>query len=367
MPRRNPGPHLRWVKRARCYYIVWYEAGRDRQRSTRTASREAAEVLLSEFLLSRAGRHRPRDPHEVEVNAVLLDYMEQRAPHLGATERVRYASVPLSAFFEGKTVGDITEATCAAFREWRGRSHSTVRRDLGVLRAAIARAVETGTLTRPVKVYLPAESKPRERWLTRSEAAKLLAAALGFDATGKRVARPQYHLALFILLGIYTGRRKEAITSLQWRQVDFQTGWIDFTRPGQAETKKRRGRCRIPSKLLPHLRRASRFGSAVGPVISWAGKPAHDIKRTFNTGVARAGLEDVSPHTLKHTAISWAMQSGAEPWQVADFFATSLTTVLTVYGHHHPDQQAALADRIGSARAIPALKAWFYGLYWCFA
>ena len=44
---------------------------------------------------------------------------------------------------------------------------------------------------------------------------------------------------------------------------------------------------------------------------------------------------------LKHTAISWAMQSGAEPWQVADFFATSLGDgILKVYGHHHPDQQS---------------------------
>jgi hypothetical protein len=52
-------------------------------------------------------------------------------------------------------------------------------------------------------------------------------------------------------------------------------------------------------------------------------------------------------YLLKHTAISWAMQAGEEPWQVADFFATSLDTILKVYGHHHPEQQAAVASRIG--------------------
>lgn len=41
------------------------------------------------------------------------------------------------------------------------------------------------------------------------------------------------------------------------------------------------------------------------------------------------------------------MQAGEEPWQVADFFATSLDTILKVYGHHHPEQQAAVASRIG--------------------
>ena len=129
MPRRNPGPHLRWVKRAHCYYIVWYEAGRDRQRSTGTASREAAEVQLSEFLLSRAGRHRPRprNPNEVEVNAVLLDYMEQRAPHLEASRTGPICIHSAVGVLERKTVGDITEASCAAYRKWRCRSHSTVR------------------------------------------------------------------------------------------------------------------------------------------------------------------------------------------------------------------------------------------------
>jgi hypothetical protein len=135
--------------------------------------------------------------------------------------------------------------------------------------------------------------------------------------------------------------------SLQWRAIDFRSGWIDFTRLGKAETKKRRGRCRIPDRLLPHLQRASRFGCDVGPVISWAGRPVKNIRKTFETAAARVGLEDINRHVLKHTAISWAMQSGEEPWKVADFFATALPTILKHYGHHHPDQQAEVASRIG--------------------
>ncbi|MET0483361.1 MAG: site-specific integrase [Aestuariivirgaceae bacterium] len=356
MPRRNPGPRLRYLKKRATFYIVWYEAGRERLRGTGTASRPAAEIALGEFLRSRAYPRGPRDPHEVAVTDIMLDYLEQHAPNVAARDRIAYAVEALAPFAENKAIDQITESWCQDYRRQRQRSDSTVRRELGVLRAAIQWAVATNRLTRPVKIHLPPEAAPRDRWLTRGEAAMLLAGALGFDATGRRVARPQYHLALFILIGLYTGRRMEAILSLQWRQLDLRSGWIDFTRPGKAETKKRRGRCRIPDRLLPHLKRAARFGCDVGPVISWAGRPVKNIRKTFETAAARVGLDDVNRHTLKHSAISWAMQSGEDPWRVADFFATSLTTLLKHYGHHHPDQQRELASRIGRRPGIVRVK-----------
>jgi integrase len=66
-------------------------------------------------------------------------------------------------------------------------------------------------------------------------------------------------LALFILIRTYTGRRKEAILSLRWPKVDLARRKIDFRREGVAETKKKPGQCAIPSRLLPHLRRARKL------------------------------------------------------------------------------------------------------------
>lgn len=55
----------------------------------------------------------------------------------------------------------------------------------------------------------------------------------------------------------------------------------------------------------------------------------------------QAGLNfsDVTPHTLKHTAVTWAMQRGADLWDAASFFGTSAQTIEKTYGHHHPDHQ----------------------------
>ena len=57
-------------------------------------------------------------------------------------------------------------------------------------------------------------------------------------------------MPLFILLGIYTGRRKEAILSLRWHQVDLEAKLINFESPAAQITNKRRGKIRIPDRLL---------------------------------------------------------------------------------------------------------------------
>jgi hypothetical protein len=62
----------------------------------------------------------------------------------------------------------------------------------------------------------------------------------------------------------------------------------------------------------------------------------------------RAGLVGVSRHTLKHTAITWACQSGkATLWELAGFFATTMKTMEDKYAHHHPDQMTNAAAAVG--------------------
>ena len=60
-----------------------------------------------------------------------------------------------------------------AYVNHRDRAVGTVRRELGVLQAAINFAHKRGKLTHTVAVELPAAPPPKERWLTRDEAAKL--------------------------------------------------------------------------------------------------------------------------------------------------------------------------------------------------
>jgi integrase len=179
----------------------------------------------------------------------------------------------LSGFWEGRSIADITPLTCGQYVDWRGRSQNTVRRELAVLRAAVSWGYKTGKLTRPVAVVLPAKPESRKRWLTRQEAARLLRAC--------RTEKARLYLPVFILLGLYTGRRKEAILSLRWPQVDLARGLIDFEIPGRNRTKKQRGAVPIPAQLLLHLRHARERGTDMGYVLHINGSPIRDIKKVL--------------------------------------------------------------------------------------
>jgi hypothetical protein len=49
MARPNRGPHLRFIERRGVYYIIWYELGCERMRSTGTADQKEAEKALLEY------------------------------------------------------------------------------------------------------------------------------------------------------------------------------------------------------------------------------------------------------------------------------------------------------------------------------
>jgi integrase len=272
---------------------------------------------------------------------LLADYAQEHGPETASPWRIAAAVKPLVGFWHGRTVADVTRESCRAYAKSRsGRSPGTVRRELGVLRAAINHAHREGRITRMVAVHLPDRPPARDRWLTRKEAAALLRAAL-------REPRVRLYLPLFILLGLYTGARKEAILSLRWAQLDLDAGRIDFNAPGARKTNKRRALIPIPAKLLGHLRRARARGAELGYVINDNGLRLRDVKRGFASACSRAGLSKVTPHTLKHSCATWLMQKGVPTWEVAGYLATSRETIERVYGHHHPDYLKSASEAFG--------------------
>jgi integrase len=330
---------LRWLAKRNSYYITWTEHGRSRERATGSAKREQAEIVFAEWMQRRGRRSGPSDPASVFVTDVLNEYQVQRGPKVSAPGRIGYAVLALTDFFAGNSVADVTPQTCGRYADKRGRAAGTVRRELGVLRAAINYAHRSGRITRPIAVELPEPPLPRDRWLIRKEIARLLRSC--------KTAQGRLYMPLFVLLGIYTGRRKETLLSLRWPQVNLEAATINFEIAGRRRTNKRRGVVPIPPRLLPHLKRAWRRGTEMGFVLHIDGKRIGDIKKGFAGACQRAGLTGVTPHTLRHTAATWLMQAGTDLWQAAGFLSMSMETLVRVYGHHHPDYQRQAAENIG--------------------
>lgn len=346
MSRPTKGPRLHKFKHRPVWYIR--DTG-EPDRSTGETSRQQAEKVLAAYIATKGRTGYAAEPANITCGEVLTVYAEEHAPHTSDPARIGYAIEALLPFWAEVKLSHVKGETCRRYAKTRKKvvardehgspvefapvSEGTTRRELGVLQAAINYAHREGLITTAPSVTLPEKPEPKKRWLTRDEAARLLWAAYkGHKAS---------HLSRFILIALYTGTRKDAILRMTFTENEFG-GWFDLDNgrmyrkgAGEKTTNKRRTPAPIPSHLLAHLRRWQRMGAHWA--VEYQGGPVGDVKRAFRKAAAEAGLDGVTPHTLKHTAITWAMQAGVDKWQAAGFFSTSAETIENVYGHHSPE------------------------------
>jgi integrase len=262
----------------------------------------------------------------------------------------------LGLWWGARALSQVNGDNCRAYIAQGG-----TRRQLEDLRAAIEHHLREGLHREIVRVVLPEKGQARERWLTRSEAARLIWASYNYHEMQKgwpTDRRSRRHVARFILVALYTGTRAGAICAASFTPAEGR-GWINletgvfYRRPsGERETNKRKGAVRLPDRLLAHLRRWRRLGLCGEHVVEWRGRAVKDVDKAFRHSRIGAGLsDDVTPHILKHTAITWAIQNGMSMEDAASFFSTTVETIQRVYWHHSPEFQREAAQRVGRRRA----------------
>lgn len=323
---------------------------------------ERADGKLAAYLAaSYQPRRKERDIETIDVADVLSIYADDCPPDSEADQRETLQRIKrLTLFWGGMMLADVTGESCRRYVKKRG-NQGGARRDLEVLRAAINHHAAQGFHRAVVKVVLPDRGKPRDRWLTRSEAAKLLWMCWR-EREEQRGAvtkkHPLRHLVRFILIGLYTGTRASAIAAASPKRgegrsyVDLDQGIFYRLAEGQRATNKRQPPVPIPPRLLAHMRRWAALGIVKEHFVEWNGKAVVSVKTGFASAVEAAGLEGrVSPHTLRHTAATWLMQAGVDKWEASGFLGMSVQMLDRVYGHHHPEHLKEAANRIGYRNA----------------
>jgi len=372
MPRPSKGARL-YVKRQKGRTPVYVIRDGSKEVSTGCAldDVERAQQALRDYL---AAQHRPdtgeRSLSNIGVADVLMLYFRDLPADSPSREPIRYNIKALSAYWGDKSLSDVKGSTCREYLNHRTSGQisrggsvvksTTARHELKTLGEAINHWHRESPLSAIPKVTLPKVQSRRERWLTRDEVASLLKACRRLSRQGRKAAKGAVqftdysHVARFILIGIYTGTRHDAINKLRWRASEY-AGHADLDRrtlyrrgSHERETSKRRPSCSIFSRLADHMERWRRADEhhMSARIIHVNGHPIAKMRRAWNTVRKAAGLGgDVTPHTLRHTCASWLLwgreAKGLRPatrpltiWETAEVLGADASTVSRVYGHH---------------------------------
>lgn len=316
------------------YYVQWFEGGRSRRVSTRTPSEDEAQAFLAAFRI--AGNAEPLP--DLTIPQLLDWYWQSHAKTLMRPDNAELSIRYLKPFFGSTPALGLSLDQQEAYRDYRrklGAGDESIRRDLSVLSAALKRAVKYKRLAFCPPLLTMTPNAPRERWLTRDEAARLLRALRG---------RRQRHVLLFVRLALYTGARTGAILDLTWDRVDFASGLIDFRKPGRPLTKKRRTVTPMTRKLRRMLKHAHRRTNDRGHVISWAGERIDRVAKAAIAAAERAGVKGFSPHVLRHTFASWAVQRRVSIYTVGKALGQTVASTTERYAKLAPDDVLAAME-----------------------
>jgi integrase len=333
MGRPNRGIRLE-KNEAGIYEIRWSEEGRSKRVSTRSTDAAEAADFLAAWRRQVAIEQESAAALTVEgvLDAYFREHVYAKVVGQGTAEIARKHLLPHFGRMNPIEImpSDAREYARLRMTGQHGRQVQgpTVRRELGVLVAALNHAADERRLRRGdlPPIPLPESNPPRERWLTEAEVTRLIEAASTEDSTW-RMSRVQR----FVMLAFYTAGRRTALLELKWHQVDFDASTVHL-HPGGRRTKKRRASVPMHPKLRVALERAF-VERQTEHVLDHPGS----IRQSFETAVQRAGLQDVTPHVLRHTAATHMLRRGVPLWQVAGILGDTEATVRRVYGKHVPD------------------------------
>lgn len=299
---------------------VWYILHGPRLRrqiTTGTKDRRSAEQVLARFIA--VGGQEPG--RRFTVGEILNGYYAAKRATIRAPSSLYYGCLglrPLDPLYPTQ----LTPPVISGWARDRGVADGTILREVGVLRAALAWAVEHQWIDELPKISNPVKiPQPKERWITKSEAKALL------EATREP------HMRVFIMLALMTAARSGAILEARWDQVDWDRRVISF---GRGHGNKRRAAVPINNELLLVLKGAQALACS-DYIVEFRGERVRSIRTGFAAACRRAGLPDVTPHVMRHTAATWAVMDGVPLSQVARMLGDSEATVERVYAKHAPE------------------------------
>lgn len=312
------------------FCVYWYDAAGKRQRhQLKTRTRKEAEAEGIDVFR----RHSQRDAGSVTVAYIWAEYRKTLAGR-PTHKTLGYTGKAVCRHLGEFKPRHIDQDRCklyAAQREREGVSIGTIHTELGHLRSALRYAAKTRLIDYAPHIWRPSKPTPKERFLTHGEITQLI------DAT----AAPHVRLAIILMLG--TAGRVGAILDLEWDRVDFERGVINLRLP---DSTTRKGRAVVPMNGMTRAALASAKEAALTDyVIEYGGGRVKNIRKGFHNACARAGLDGVTIHTLRHSAAVHMVSAGVAMEKVSQYLGHSNVQITAhVYARYAPSHMQDAAD-----------------------
>lgn len=207
-------------------------------------------------------------------------------------------------------------------------------------------------------VRLPRTAKPEKRFLSVEELHRLADAASEYPIPEVG----QQYRALILVLG-FCGLRWGEVAALRVKRVDLLrrrltvaesvtevSGRLVWGTPKSHQSRQ----VPIPRSVADLLLEVI-AGKAADDLVftTWRAKPLRNLnfrRDVFDRAAADAGLADLTPHELRHTAASLAVSAGANVKAVQKMLGhSSAAMTLDVYSGLFDDDLDGVADRIDAA------------------
>lgn len=265
----------------------------------------------------------------------LLDaYVEKVKDQRFYQTSVSYFLPVLKKCFGEKLLSEIDYKALEDFRDDRKktptqhgtpRSERTVNIEMSILRQMFRKGVKWGMVEKNpfenADDLFYKENNRRERALTEDEVRRLIDAC------------PKY-LKPIVIAAVYTGLRKFDILNLKWRDIDLKKGLIRLEEAKMGKTRN----IVLNSDMITLLQSLPVKCQYVFP--NKHGKPFRDIKRSFETALKEAKIEQSDDrrykivfHTLRHTCISLLTERGADTTAVKNYVAHASEEMTKHYTH----------------------------------
>ncbi len=189
MPRKRRPARLWLEERPTGAVWVILDGGRKIRTGFSEAEHAKAERALQAHIVSKHEVTGERNAGRVSIAETLAYYVAEHVPTVRRPDVIERSMPALTEWWQGKTVADVKKSACNRYVKWRTgadreqpnpdpKSEDTARRDLVVLEAAINFYHEEFILSAVPAVVKPAKPETSGDWLTRSQVAAALWAAL---------------------------------------------------------------------------------------------------------------------------------------------------------------------------------------------